>query len=124
MKNTTTLYYGGFPEFGKKRFYDDLLGRALTQEEYENITAEELRDAICHSAFLWQIDIEERHDWHPTLAGWQEFISLSAEQPKERLRRKKSLLIRSDEPLFRIEFPLITRGPRKGHPTQFEDRVY
>jgi hypothetical protein len=129
MEITTTLYYVG--DCKKHTFSDiDLLGRALTQEEYGNITAEELRDAICHSPYLCCIDIEEGPGMRPTLKGWQELIALSAEQLKERLRKHEALLIRSHEPLFRNEFPLITKGPRKGYPNfkrypeEFEDRLY
>jgi hypothetical protein len=129
MEITTTLYYVG--DCKKHTFCDvDLLGRALTQQEYANITAEELRDAICHSTFLWEIDIEEGPDMHPTPDGWREFIALSAEQLKERLRKKGALLIRSHEPLFRNEFPPITKGPRKGYPNfkkypyQLKDMLY
>ena len=132
MEVTATLYYDNFPWPEEKHSFSDdyLLGRALTQEEYKNITAEELRDAICHSAYLCQIDIEEGPDMYPTPDGWREFIALSAEQLKERLRKNEALLIRSHEPLFRNEFPLIAKGPRKGSPNYkkfpatFWDRFY
>jgi hypothetical protein len=133
MEVTTTLYYvDDFPRPGEEhRFSDeDLLGRALTQREYENITVQELRDAICHSPYLCCIDIEEGPGMRPTLKGWQEFIALSAEQLKERLRKNEALIIRSREPLFRNVFPPITKGPRKGYPNfkkypvEHEDRLY
>ena len=37
----------------------DFYGRALTKDEYENITADELRDAINHSIFMEEIGIGE-----------------------------------------------------------------
>ena len=51
---TTTLYYDGFG-------YDDdcFIGRALTKDEYDNITADEIRDAANHSIYLEELGIGE-----------------------------------------------------------------
>ena len=51
---TTTLYYDGFG-------YDDdhFIGRALTKDEYYNITADEIRDAANHSIYLEELGIGE-----------------------------------------------------------------
>ena len=125
MEITTTLYYvHDFPRLGEKHTFsdDDLLGRALTQEEYDTITAQELRDAICHSIFRDEVDLGELSE--------QDFNALSADQLKAALQKNYALIIRSDVPLFRNVFPPITRGPRKGEPNRrkdpevFEDRLY
>jgi hypothetical protein len=81
---------------------------------------------MCWSEF----DIEEGPGRRVTFEGWQEFNALTAEQLKERLRKNDALIIRSREPLFRNEFPPITKGPRKGYPNftkdpaVYEDRLY
>jgi hypothetical protein len=81
---------------------------------------------MCWSEF----DIEEGPGRRVTFEGWQEFNTLTAEQLKERLRKDDALLIRSHEPLFRNEFPSITKGPRNGYPNfkkdpeVFWDRLY
>jgi hypothetical protein len=119
---TTTLYYNQFSLPGVTPIFSAfyLLGRALTQEEYENITADELRSALCHCPYLGR----------PPLHHWRWIIAGSADQLKDRLRTSSGLLIRLQERLFREEFPLITKGPRKGYPNfkkapeRFQDRLY
>jgi hypothetical protein len=122
MEVTTTLYYNDFSLPGVKpifcAFY--LLSRALTREEYESITADELRNAFFNCPYLG----------HPPLNHWREFIADSADQLKDRIRKSDALLIRSQKRLLRKEFPLITKGPRRGYPNfkkcpeEFEDRLY
>ena len=51
---TTTLYYDGFGYDD-----DDFIGRALTKDEYDNITADEIRDAANHSIYLEELGIGE-----------------------------------------------------------------
>jgi hypothetical protein len=122
MEVTTTLYYNQFSFSGQKLLFSAfyLLGRALTHEEYENITADELRNALCHSPDLGR----------PPLDQWRWIIAGSADQLKDRLQESDALLIRSQERLFREEFPPITKGPRKGYPNfkkapkRFQDRLY
>ena len=123
MEVTTTLYYNQFSFSGLKPIFSAfyLLGRALTREEYENITADELRNALCNSPYLGR----------PPLHHWRQLIVDSADQIKDRLRKGgDALLIRSQERLFREVFPPITKGPRKGYPNfkkapkRFQDRLY
>ena len=47
MEVMTTLYYEDLSLPDQHIFH--LLGRALTREEYKNITAHELRNALCNS---------------------------------------------------------------------------
>ena len=105
---TTTLYYD-----------DDkppsLIGRALTKAEYDTISKHELRQAIGNSYSLFLLDIGDTFlDNRPTPAAEREYEAMSVEAVKEAMQRNKVLLLRSPEPLYRIEWPVITKGPNKG----------
>jgi hypothetical protein len=119
---TTTLYYDD----------DDFWGRALTKDEYDNITADELRDAINHSICRCEIGIDDGdgRDLRPTPEADRVFNAMSAEQLKEALQKHNAVLMRAHEPLDRYVFPVFTKGPRKGetnykkYPEIFWDRWY
>lgn len=73
-------------------FYDCdvLVGRALTQEEYENISLKDLQNAICNSIFVSQIGCEEDNDCRAT----REFYELSTDQLKQRLKDNGLIIVR------------------------------
>jgi hypothetical protein len=73
---TTTLYYEGEDD---KHNDEDFLGRTLTEDEYDNITADELRDAISHSIFWCEIGIDDgdEKDLCPTPEAERVFNAMS-----------------------------------------------
>jgi hypothetical protein len=111
---------------------DEVLGRALTPEEYENISLNDLQVAILNSIFLCEIDCGEdketfkRNDDRAIRA----FYELSTDQLNQRLKDNEFIILRCNEPLWRNVFPPITRGPRKGMPNYkkqpdiYMDRIY
>jgi hypothetical protein len=115
MTTTAVLY---FDEYG-----EELIGRALTTEEYENITAQELLDAVnhpsaCGMGTAWP-------DWEPQNAYEEKlardfrtpervYKDLTAQEIKELLKKGEFLLIHSNEPMARIEPPRFTKGPNEG----------
>jgi hypothetical protein len=105
---TTTLYYD--PDNR-----DEFFGRALTKDEYDTISKDELREAIGNSYSLFHLDIGDTFlDDRPTPAAEREFDAMSVEAVKEALRRNKVLLLRSPEPLDRYVWPVFTKGRNKG----------
>jgi hypothetical protein len=110
---------------------DDILGRTLTDDEYANITADELRDAIHHSDWaLFNEVFETGRDWRFTPECYKKLNAMTADELKDLIQKGNGLLIRGLEPTFRTVFPPITRGPRKGYPNfrkepeEFWDRWY
>jgi hypothetical protein len=110
-----TLYYE----------FDELIGRDLSKEEYDNISLFDLQQAIAHcSAGICIFDTD--HDCRFTPEFWQ----LSLDELKRQLEENGAIVLRMPEPSFRNEFPLVTRGPRKGlrnykkEPKVYEDRWY
>jgi hypothetical protein len=108
---------------------DELVGRALTQEEYDNITAQEIRDAINNTSWGWcVIDID--NDGRFTKEAYDALHAMTVEQLKALIEEHKSVLIRCEQPTFRNVFPVFSKGPRKGYPNfkkepeVFEDRWY
>ena len=121
---TTTLYYD-----------DDeppsLLGRAVTKGEYDTISKNELRDAIRNCYDLVCLGIGDIYiDLGTTPAADREFNAMSVETVKEVLRQHNVLLLRSPQPLCRFDWPVFTKGPRKGErnwkrtPQEVCDRWY
>ena len=105
---TTTLYY----DINSR---DELIGRALTEAEYDTISKDELREAIGNSYSLFLLDIGDTFlDNRPTPAAEREFDAMSVEAVLEAMRQHKVLLLRSPELLPRNEWPMITKGPNKG----------
>ena len=110
---TTTLYYESL--CGGRRTANELYGRALTDAEIATISKGELGDAIGNSYELFLLDIGDTFlDDRPTPAAEREFEAMSVEAVVESMRRNDVLLLRSPEPLYRIEWPVITKGPNKG----------
>ena len=126
---TTTLYYEYEDDTHND---DDFYGRALTKDEYDNITADELRAAINHSIFMSEIGIGDvaSKDLLPTPEAERTAKAMSAEQLKEAIQQHNAVLMRSSEPLHRHVFPVFTKGPRKGEtnwkkePEVYMDRWY
>ena len=75
---TTTLYYDGFGYDD-----DDFIGRALTKDEYDNITADEIRERANHSIYLDEVGIGERQDLRPSPEAERIAKAMSVEQWKE-----------------------------------------
>jgi hypothetical protein len=124
MKIKTTVYYDK-DDISHKIYEEDLLGRPLSTEEYDNISLWDLQTAICHSGAGWcPFDID--NDWRFT----REFYDLSVDELKQRLKEHEAIILHTAEPGFRNEFPLITHGPRKGmpnfkkEPVEHADRMY
>ena len=123
---TTTLYYDGF-SFDD----DDILGRALTKDEYDNITADEIRDAANHSIYLHELGIgESDKDLRPSPEGERIGKAMSVEQWKKTLQQYNAVLLRCRELSEINVFPVFTKGPRKGQtnwkkePKVYMDRWY
>jgi hypothetical protein len=122
---TTTLYYDS-----DHQDEDYLFGRALTEVEHANITADEIRDAISHSMFWCELGLEDGPGMRPTPEAVRAFNALTIEQLKEALRKNNAILIRCNTPEYRNVFPVFTKGPRKGEtnwkkePQVFWDRWY
>ena len=123
---TTTLYYDGFGYDD-----DDFVGRALTKDEYDNITADEIRDAVNHSIYLDELGIGEcDKDLRPSPEAERIAKAMSAEQWKETLQQHNAVLVRCRELSERYVFPVFTKGPRKGQtnwkkePEVYMDRWY
>jgi hypothetical protein len=93
----------------------EIIGRTLTDDEYTNITSEELIIAIRHSDWGLGI-IDTDSDCRFTKEAIDKLTEKSAEQLKEFIRENDGMLIRSDEPMERNVFPLFQKGPRKGYP--------
>src|ERR1700738_3885459 len=112
--------------------YEECLGRTLTKDEYDNITADELRDAIHHSP--WGICVfDTDNDIRFTKEVVDDLRRMSATELKEVIQKEKGMIIRysdDDEPGERIVFPVFQKGPRKGYsnfkkePEVFFDRWY
>jgi hypothetical protein len=125
-RTKATLYFEPHSRDSSKPYIPfDLYGRALTQEEYDNITLDEIRDAICHaSAGICIFDIDNDIRFTP------EFYGFSIDELKQKLNEAGVVLFRYEEPSLRNEFPLISRGPRKGMPNfkkephVYEDLIY
>ena len=114
-----------------KLVYDEwggLDGRTLTDEEYNNLTVEELLVAIYHSFGV--LALEQDNDCRFTQRVREELEMKSAEELKELIRENDGLIIRLSEPDHRYVFPEFSKGPRKGHlnfkkePEVFIDRWY
>ena len=123
---TTTLYYDGFGYDD-----DDFIGRALTKDEYDNITADEIRDAANHSIYLEELGIgESDKDLRPSPEAERTAKAMSAEQWKETLQQYNAVLVRCRELSEINVFPVFTKGPRKGQtnwkkePEVYMDRWY
>jgi hypothetical protein len=113
-----TLYYDEFEP-------GELIGRALTQGEYDDLTLFDLQAAIGHSsAGLCLFDTDSDMRFTP------EFYNFSIDELKEKLKEQGAIVIRSHEWEWRNEFPLFARGPRKGlpnfkkEPDVYFDRLY
>src|SRR4051812_15604226 len=128
----TTLYYEDAQLKNDTHNDDDFYGRALTKDEYENITADELRDAINHSIFMEEIGIGDvdSKDLRPTPEAERTAKAMSVQQLKEAIQQHNAVLMRSREPLHRYVFAVVTKGPRKGQtnwkkdPKVYMDRWY
>ena len=97
----------------------ELIGRTLTDEEYECLTVEELITAIRHSSWAWWVfagtkGLEPNGRFTIETQKW--LNEQSARELKEFIREKDGLIIRLDEPEERNEFPVFSKGPRKGFP--------
>jgi hypothetical protein len=105
----------------------ELIGRALTEEEYNNITQQELLDAISHSSLGWCVVDTVAGGFSPY--AHNTLMNKTTTELKQFIDENGGMLIRSEEPMFRNEFPLITKGSRKGHPNfnkepeEFGDRI-
>jgi hypothetical protein len=95
--------------------WDDLLGRTLTDEEYECLTAEELIDAIGHSS--WGLAVSDTdNDSRFTIEAQDKLNEKSREQLKEFIQNNNGLIVRFlEEPEERNVFPVFSNGPRKGY---------
>jgi hypothetical protein len=116
---TTTVY-----------FEDDnegpaLIGRALTQEEYKNLTAQELLNTILNSSACYRV-----FDWKPQNAYEERlerdsrtpervYKDLTVQELKNLLKKDDYLLIRSQEPQLRTVPPRFSKGPNKGEYNYF-----
>src|SRR6516162_3625121 len=124
MKIKTTVDYD-YDATSHKIYEEELLGRPLSKEEYDNISLWELQTAIGHSAAgLSLFDTDNDSRFTP------EFWELSLDELKQTLKEQKAIILHNPEPEFRNEFPEITLGPRKGQsnfkkePVEYEDRMY
>jgi hypothetical protein len=94
-------------------------GRILTDEEYNNLTVEELLAAIDHSTWSLGV-IDTDNDIRFTTGAQDKLNKMSAKQLKEFIRENGGLIIRLDEPAERNIFPVCSKGPRKGYPNYKE----
>ena len=68
-----------------------LIGRALTEAEYDTISKDELREAIGNSYSLFLLDIGDTFlDNRPTPAAEREFDAMSVEAVLEAMRQTQS----------------------------------
>ena len=92
-----------------------MLGRELSDEEWESITANEIRDAINHSGWGWcNLDLDL--DGRLTRETRAQLNAMSVEELKALIDKGKGVLVRLPEPMFRNVFPIFTKGARKGEP--------
>jgi hypothetical protein len=120
----TTLYYCG----------DELIGRALSPDEYKLITADELRVAITHSIFASEFGLEEYRGMRMSPDSEPIFNAMTAKEIKRRLEKMSDdhVLLYTYEPRERLVWPTFSKGPRKGcrnfwkgeEPEMYFDRFY
>jgi hypothetical protein len=101
-----------------KLVYDEwggLSGRTLTDEEYDDLTVEELLNTLYQSSWSDGV-IDSDDDIRFTKEARDELEKKSAEQLREFIRENGGLIIRLNTPSPRYVYPVFSKGPRKGLP--------
>jgi hypothetical protein len=118
----------------------EILGRIPTSDEYANITETELLDAIRHSSWATCV-LDTDRDFRFTKEVRNMLRAMTAAELKDLIEKHNGLLVHALDddlegqmhavgPWERYEFPIFSKGPRKGYPNfnkdpeEFFDRWY
>jgi hypothetical protein len=94
----TTIHKAKAILYYDKEYTDEFIGRKLSQQEYDDISLEDLQTAILHSVAG---DLWDQQDFRST----REFYDLSVDELKQVLKEQQVIIVRNLEPTFREEFP-------------------